>query len=77
MIRIVLAVWSDGDWRVYRQTQWVAHLRRTPEAATRPRFYFEIDEAEYVAALAGWDGSSRELALDLLERHGAREVRRD
>ncbi len=76
MIRIVLAGWSDGDWRVYRQPQWMAQVRLAPEAATLPRVNFDIDEAEYVAALAGWDGSSRGSALDLLERHGAREVRR-
>ena len=76
MIRIALVGWGDTDWRSYRQPQWMAQVRQTPEATSLPRLHFDIDEESYVRALGEWDGSSREAAVALLERQGAREVRR-
>jgi len=76
MIRIVLAGWADDDWRVYRQPQWMAQVRDSPEAAILPRVHFDIDENAYKTAIAQWEGTSREAALGVLTELGAEEVRR-
>ena len=74
MIRIVLVGWAENDWRTFRQPQWMAQVRSTPEAAQLPRLHFDIDEDRYGAALIAWDGSSREAAIDILCRFGANEI---
>jgi hypothetical protein len=76
VIRIVLAGWADDEWRPYRQPQWMAQVRQSPESARLPRLHFDIDEDAYTSALAEWDGSSREAAVALLLQFGAVEVRR-
>ena len=80
MIRIVFVGWKDNDWRLYRQPQWMAQVRETPEAATDERLHFDIDENAFKAALAEWNQaggrSSRESAIEAIRRHGAVEVRR-
>jgi hypothetical protein len=80
MIRVVLVGWREGDWRIYRQPQWIGQVRRQPEAAVRPRLHFDIDEDAYKTCLDEWAhagaGTSRQSALDCLARHGAIEVRR-
>ena len=76
MIRIVLVEWHEGDWRLYRQPQWMAQVRETPEAATRPKMHFDIGENAYHEALSYWDGTSREAAVGRLVGGGAVEVRR-
>ena len=76
MIRIVLAGWADDDWRAYRQPQWMAQVRVAPEVASLPRLHFDIEEAAYTTALAGWDGSSRAAAVEVVAGLGAVEVRR-
>ena len=76
MIRIVLVGWADDDWRAYRQPQWMAQVRESPEAASLPRLHFDIDADAYKTALAGWDGSSRVAAVGVLAGLGAVEVRR-
>lgn len=80
MIRAVLVGWAEDDWRIYRQTQWINQVRQRPEAASRPRHHFDVDEEAYKACLDEWTragaGSSRRTALDCLARHGAVEVLR-
>jgi hypothetical protein len=80
MIRVVLVGWEQGDWRTYRQPQWIGEVRRDPAASGRPRLHFDIDEDAYKACLAEWGrsgaGASREAALAALARHGAAEVAR-
>ncbi len=76
MIRIVLVEWNDGTWRTFRQPQWMARVRESPEAATFPRLHFDIADDQYGTLLEEWAGSAgdREAALALLARHGAVEV---
>src|SRR4051812_10100165 len=79
MIRVVLVGWAEDDWRIYRQPQWIGQVRRSPEAATRPRHHFDVDEDAYKSCLTEWTragaGSSLPAARDCLARHGAVEVR--
>ncbi len=78
MIRAVLVGWKDGDWRLFRQPQWMAEVRRAPEASTRPRRHFDIEEDAFGAVLEAWTvedgGASLEAATGLLGRFGAVEV---
>ena len=74
MIRAVLVGWSNTDWRLYRQSQWMAEVRRTPEASALPRRHFDIEESAFSEALEVWRsdgaGSSLEAALVLLTARG-------
>ena len=78
MIRVVLVGWSSQDWRVYRQAQWMAEVRRSPEAGQLPRHHFDIGEDGYRLALSAWNdegaAASFEAAASLLRRQGASEV---
>jgi hypothetical protein len=78
MIRAVLVGWSDTDWKLYRQSRWMAEVRRTPEASSLPRRHFDIEESAFSGALEAWKrdegGSDLEAALDLLRRLGALEI---
>lgn len=76
MIRIVLVGWAENDWRTYRQPQWMAQVRNSPEAATLPRFHFDIEEDAYQAVLSDWDGSGHEPARNVLANRGAIEIQR-
>ena len=80
MIRVVLAGWSDDDWRLLRQPQWMAEVRRSPEAAGLPRKHFDLPEAAFPAVLEAWDrqGARASLgaAIEHLGRFGAVEVPR-
>jgi hypothetical protein len=78
MIRIVLVGWSEKDWRIFRQEQWMAEVRREPSAAGLTRIHFDIDEGEYRTLVDTWareaHGSNRRTAVDRLARSGAVEV---
>jgi hypothetical protein len=78
MIRVVLVGRSDTDWRLYRQPQWMAEVRRSPDAALLPRRHYDIEDSAMEEALAIWDrvgsGSSLEAASGLLTRLGASEI---
>jgi hypothetical protein len=80
MIRAVLVGWSNADWKLYRQSQWMAEVRRTPEASVFPRHHFDIEESAFSRAIEAWkrDGacSSLEAGLELLSRLGALEIAR-
>jgi hypothetical protein len=80
MIRAVLVGWSDDDWRLYRQPQWMAEVRRSPEASALPRRHFDIEDGDYSRVLAAWapgsTGSSLADALEVLGRFGAVEIAR-
>ena len=76
MIRIALVGWAENDWRTYRQSQWMAQVRNSPEAAGLPRLHFDIEDEQYKSAIAQWDGSSRESALAILAGHEAVEIQR-
>ena len=77
-MRIVLVGRSAGDWRTYRQPQWIGEVRRDPTASALPRRHFDIDEDAYRACLDDWKdraaGASEASALACLARHGAVEV---
>ncbi len=74
-MRIVLVGRSAGDWRTYRQPQWIGEVRRDPVASALPRRHFDIEEVAYRACLDEWQlrdaGASEASALDCLARHGA------
>jgi hypothetical protein len=78
MVRAVVVEWSEGDCRLYRQSQWTAEDRRSPEATQFPRLHLNLEEAEFEQALTAWrrEGAttSRDAALGLLRRLGAREI---
>ena len=50
MIRIVLAGESEASWRIFRQPQWMAHVRLSPKASQWPRHHFDIEEPAYQEA---------------------------
>jgi hypothetical protein len=78
MVRAVVVEWSEGDCRLYRQPHWMAEVRRSPEATQFPRLHFDLEEAEFEQALAAWRregaNTSKDAALGLLRRLGAREI---
>ncbi len=78
MIRVVLVGWSEGDWRISRQEQWMAEVRLDPASTTLPRAHFDIDEDAYRRLLDSWDaegpGRSRPVAIGALANSGAIEV---
>ena len=80
MIRIVLAGETETQWRIYRQPQWMAHVRQSPEASQWLRHHLDIEESAYQEAIAQWsitDANRNEGdALALLSRLGAVEIRR-
>ena len=77
-MRIVLVSRAAGNWRTYRQPQWMGEVRRDPDAAALPRRHFDVEEDAYRACLDEWDragaGASEAAALACLARHGAAEV---
>jgi hypothetical protein len=75
-IRIVLAGLPEGDWRTYRQPQWMAEVRRRPELAAASKAWFDIDEGAYRACLDEWGAAvgTLELARSRLVAAGAREL---
>ncbi len=78
MIRIVLVGLTATDWKLFRQPQWMAEVRREPQSASLPKRYFDINEDAYRQALDGWDtenaGSSCEAAVGFLDQLGATEI---
>ncbi len=80
MVRAVLVGHSPGDWRLYRQPQWMAEVRRDPASALLIKHYFDLEETAYRAALDRWTVSGAATGLDhalvLLGELGAREIRR-
>ena len=78
MIRIVLAERGDGDWRAYRQAQWIGEVRRDPDAALVARRHFDMEQPAYQefldASRAAGHALDRNEAMALLTAHGAREV---
>jgi hypothetical protein len=78
MIRVVLVGWSENDWRLYRQPQWMAEARRTPEAASLPRRHFDLEDSAFSQAIEAWDrhgaGLNLEAARGRLTRLGASGV---
>ncbi len=80
-MRMVLVGWSQGDWRIYRQPQWIGEVRRDPAAVALPRRHFDVDEPAYLACLEEWKqgtaAASLPQALATLARHGAVEVVRE
>ncbi len=51
MIRAVLVGPHEGTWRLYRQPQWMAEVRRDPSATARPRRIFDIEDDAFPLAL--------------------------
>jgi hypothetical protein len=78
MIRVLLAGWSEGDWRSYRQEQWMAEVRRDPGASGLPRVYFDIPEGDYRAVVRRWRAEGRAFdraaAIDAMKQAGGVEV---
>lgn len=79
MIRVVLFARADDDWRLERQAQWMAHVRRQPEAAGWTKHHFDIEEDAYTTCLLEWPareaGRSLDAARACLDEFGAVEVR--
>ncbi len=78
MIRTVLVGWSVNDWKLYRQPQWMAEVRRSPEATRLPRHHFDVPEAAFPVIVEAWDIEGAKASLDaargLLAKHGAVEI---
>lgn len=78
-MRAVLVEWSEADWRLFRQERWMGAVRAHPEAAGRPKRYFDLDDDAFARCLGGWNqsaaGVSLESALERLREHAARRVR--
>ena len=78
MVRAVLVGWADNDWRLYRQPQWMAEVRRSPEASSLPRRHFDVEETAFRQAVEAWEveraGSTLSNSIALLERLGATEI---
>jgi hypothetical protein len=77
MIRAVLVGWAVDDWRLYRQPQWMAEVRRSPESAQLPRHHFDIEDDAFRVALERWaaqGASDLQAATELLAALGAVEV---
>jgi len=51
VIRAVLVGPPGGPWRLFRQPQWMAEVRRDPAAAGLPRHHFDIEESAFGEAL--------------------------
>ncbi len=76
-LRIVLAEATPGQWRLYRQPQWIGAVRADPGLAARPRHHYDLDEAAYLDCLDAFKrgaGDSLDEARGCLTRHGAVEV---
>ncbi len=56
MIRVVLVGPIEGAWRLSRQPQWMAEVRRDPSATGRPRRTFDLPESRFAEALAAIGG---------------------
>ncbi len=80
MIRAVLVGYSTTEWKLFRQPQWMAEVRRNPQDAGLPKRYFDIEETSYREVLDRWKadgvGSDLDLALKLLSQFGVSEVTR-
>ena len=76
MTRVVLVGASPTDWRLYRQLQWVAEVRRRPDAASWPRRHFDLEDAAARRCFQAWDEArhSEGAALAVLRSEGAIEV---
>jgi len=78
MIRAVLVGWTTENWRLYRQPQWMAEVRRNPEVTSLPRHHFDIGDDDFDFVLDAWTrkgaGTSLEAARTLLTRFGAVEI---
>ena len=55
MIRAVLVGRAEGDWRLYRQPQWMAEVRRSPDATRLPRKHYDIDEPAFATIVETWE----------------------
>ena len=79
-MRIVLVGWAEDDWRIYRQAQWMGEVRSDPEAATRPKRHFDIEEDAFRDVLGRWGperlGADSQAADSALAAAGAAEVKR-
>jgi hypothetical protein len=78
MVRVALVEWSEKDWRIFRQEQWMAEVRRDPSASGLARINFDLDANAYSELVETWTrgahGSSRRSAVERLLRSGAVEV---
>ena len=78
IVRVVLALDSEGRWGVWRQGLWMGEVRRNVAAAGWRKLYFDMDEALLARLLQNrpaWESlPEAELALQL-HSDGARQVR--
>ncbi len=78
MTRMVLVGWAEDDWRLDRQPQWMAEVRRSPEATRLPRHHFDLKEDVLAMVLESWApdgaGTSLQAARERLARLGAVEI---
>lgn len=74
LIRALVVLSPDQTWHVFRQSQWMAHLRRDISAANWPKLHFDISENDFLSmlqALAEWQKTPPEEINRVLERFGA------
>lgn len=74
LIRAVVALAPDQNWQIYRQSQWMALLRRDFSAATWLKIHVDIDEQNYQIMLQArhqWQSTPPGEIKSVLDRFGA------
>jgi len=74
MVRSVLVRDPAGRWRLFRQQQWMAEIRRNVEAASWTKFHLDIDEPIYLQLLKSedqWANLTESEILEVVKNHGA------
>lgn len=72
--RALLALAPDQDWQIFRQSQWMALLRRDSSAATWLKIHVDIDEQNYQIMLQAqpqWQSTPPGEIKSVLDRFGA------
>ena len=73
MVRFVLACDPSGKWRLFRQPQWMAEIRRNIEAAGWSKFHFDMDESVYLQLLKSkedWANLTQPEILEMVKNQG-------
>ena len=73
MVRSVLVHDPAGRWRLFRQQQWMAEVRRNIEAFSWTKFHLDVDEPVYLQLLKSedqWANLTESEILEIVKNHG-------
>ena len=73
MVRSVLVHDPAGRWRLFRQQQWMAEVRRNIEASSWTKFHLDMDEPVYLQMLKSedqWASLTETEILKVIRIHG-------